>query len=287
MNEWSLDSEYGVLREVLVCRPDNFQWLPTSVISKRTLDSGASFDPKTAAAQHGELVDALEGAGVTCHYVEPDAGLPYQVFTRDSSQMTPLGPMITQMSQPWRRGEYAPVGKFHVGAGSQIWRHVTAGSLEGGDFMFVDESHVLIGSGEERTSTQGAEQVAGWLREEGFEVRIEPIPARYVHLDVVCSIVAPGLAAVCVASASTGLVRWLTERKIEIVEVSADAAMLLGVNVLSLGKDRILSGARAKELNAKLRAHGLEVLDPDLEMFTLGGGGAHCLTQPLRRDLIG
>ena len=80
---------------------------------------------------------------------------------------------------------------------------------------------------------------------------------------------------------------WLTERQIEIVEVSSDAAMLLGVNVLSLGKDRILSGAGAKELNAKLRAHGLEVLDPDLEMFTLGGGGAHCLTQPLRRDLVG
>ena len=112
--------------------------------------------------------------------------------------------------------------------------------------MFVDEGRVLIGAGEERTSTQGAEQVAGWLREEGLEVRIEPIPACYVHLDVVCSIIAPGLAAVCVESASNGLVRWLTERQIEIVEVSSDAAMLLGVNVLSLGKDRILSGAGRK-----------------------------------------
>jgi hypothetical protein len=29
------------------------------------------------------------------------------------------------------------------------------------------------------------------------------------------------------------------------------------------------------------------VLDPDLEMFTLGGGGAHCLAQALRRDPAG
>jgi arginine deiminase len=33
-----------------------------------------------------------------------------------------------------------------------------------------------------------------------------------------------------------------------------------------------------------MRAHGLEVLDPELDAFTLGGGGAHCLTQPIRRE---
>ena len=33
-----------------------------------------------------------------------------------------------------------------------------------------------------------------------------------------------------------------------------------------------------------MRAHGLELLDPDLEMFTLGGGGAHCLGQAVRRE---
>src|SRR6185436_7964381 len=106
------------------------------------------------------------------------------------------------------------VSDFHRAAGSDIWRHVTAGSLEGGDFMFVDDGSVLIGAAEERTSTQGAEQVAGWLRAVGLEVRIEPFPARYVHLDVVCCIVAPGLAAVCVDSVSTGLVRWLSDRQV-------------------------------------------------------------------------
>ena len=33
-----------------------------------------------------------------------------------------------------------------------------------------------------------------------------------------------------------------------------------------------------------MRARGLEVLDPDLSVFTAGGGGAHCLAQALRRE---
>jgi arginine deiminase len=45
----------------------------------------------------------------------------------------------------------------------------------------------------------------------------------------------------------------------------------------------VLSSAGARETNAKLRAHGLTVLDPDLTMFTRGGGGARCLTMPIAR----
>ena len=29
---------------------------------------------------------------------------------------------------------------------------------------------------------------------------------------------------------------------------------------------------------------GFTVYDPDMSMFTLGGGGVHCLSQALRRD---
>lgn len=285
MSDWRINSEYGALEEVLLCPPTHFRWLPTSQISKRTLDSGERFDPALVTSQHAELVDALKACGVVCHFLEADPALPYQVFTRDSSQMSPFGPLIAQMSQPWRRGEYVAVREFHAAADNPIWRQVTAGSLEGGDFMLVDEGRVLIGAAEERTTTEGAEQVSSWLQAEGLEVRIEPFPARYVHLDVLCCIVAPGLAAVCVELASAGLVRWLRNCGVEIIDVSAERAFELGVNVLSLGNDRVLSGAGALEVNAKLRAHGLEVLDPDLRMFTLGGGGAHCLTQPLRRVL--
>jgi N-dimethylarginine dimethylaminohydrolase len=285
--EWGADSEYGKLRDVLLCRPENFRWLPTSAISRATLDAGHVYDGERAAAQHAEMVSAYEGAGVTCHYLEPDPALPYQVFARDSSVISPGGAVVTQMAQWWRRGEYAPVVRFYEAAGIPIANMITAGSLEGGDVMIVEPGVLAIGAGDERTQDVAARQLARWYAEEGWEVRVEPIPAQWVHIDVLMSILAPKLAAVCVEAASGGLVSWLRSKAFEIVEVSLEDALLVGGNAISLGEDRVISTSKSERLNEALRSHGIEVLDPDLEMFTLGGGGAHCLAQALRRDPAG
>ncbi len=278
------DSETGVLRDVLLCPPDNFRWAPTSVISKNTIESGRSFDPEAARGQHADLVAAYEEAGVRCHFVEPDAALPYQVFTRDSSVMTPWGPFVTAPKQQWRRGEYAPAIRFYGEAGIPIWQMASAGAIEGGDVMLVEPGCVVIGNGEERTERPAALQLAAWFEAEGWEARVEPIPGIFVHIDVLLAIVAPKLAAVCTDIVSGGLVRWLTGKGFEILEVPAEDAFALGVNAMALGEDRVLTGARARSLNEQMKARGLELLAPDLEMFTLGGGGAHCLGQALLRD---
>jgi N-dimethylarginine dimethylaminohydrolase len=284
---WGADSETGRLTDVLLCPPDNFRWLPTSAISRQTLDSGRRFEPETARAQHAELVSIYERAGVTCHYLEPDPALPYQVFARDSSVMTPWGTLVTQLKQWWRRGEYAAVIRFHEEAGIPIWKMATAGAIEGGDVMVVEPGVALIGTGEERTEGQTARQLAGWFESEGWEARVEPIPGVFVHIDVLCAIVAPKLAAVCTEVVSGGLVAWFEAKGFEILEVPASEAFELGVNAISLGDDRVLSGAGARSLNEQMSARGLELLTPDLSMFTLGGGGAHCLGQALHREPAG
>jgi N-dimethylarginine dimethylaminohydrolase len=284
MTNWGVDSEYGLLRDVLLCPPDNFRWLPTSAISKATLESGATFDPAAARAQHAELVNAYEDADVTVHLLEPDPSLPYQVFARDSSVMTPSGAVVTQCAQPWRRGEYAPVIRFYQGNGIPIREMITAGSLEGGDVTIVEPGCMLIGNGEERTQVKAAEQLAGWLRADGWEVRVEPIPGQFVHIDVLVSILAPKLAAVCVEAASGGLVEWLRAKGFELLEVTLEDAFRLGVNAMSVGSERVISTRHSDTLNQAMRAHGLDVLDPDLSAFTAGGGGAHCLAQALRRE---
>jgi N-dimethylarginine dimethylaminohydrolase len=281
---WGADSEYGLLHDVLLGPPENFRWLPTSAISKATLATGEAFDPARPVAQHAELVAAYEQAGVRVHRLEGDPSLPYQVFARDSSTMTPFGPVVLQPAQHWRRGEYAPVIRFYQEAGIPIWNMITAGAIEGGDVTIVEPGCLLIGNGEERTQIQAAEQLAGWLRAEGWEVRIEPIPGQFVHIDVLVSILAPKLAAVCVEAASGGLVAWLRGKGFDILEVSLADAFRLGVNAMSLGGDRVISTRHSDSLNAQMRARGLEVLDPDLSVFTMGGGGAHCLAQALRRE---
>jgi N-dimethylarginine dimethylaminohydrolase len=284
---WGVDSEHGRLLDVLVCPPDNFRWLATSAISRATLESGHRFDGDLARRQHAGMVAAYEEAGVRVHFLEPDPVLPYQVFTRDSSAMTPGGAVITQLHQWWRRGEYAAAIRFYRENEIPIRGMITAGALEGGDVMILDPGCAVIGAGEARTQEQAAQQLAGWLAEDGWEVRVEPIPERFVHIDVLLAVLAERLAAVCTDVLSAGFATWLRGHGFELIEVPADDAFQLGGNAISLGEDRVLSTEGADALNAQLRARGLTVQELDLSMFTLGGGGAHCLAQALRRQRVG
>jgi N-dimethylarginine dimethylaminohydrolase len=284
---WGVDSEYGRLLDVLLCPPDHYHWLETSAISKATLDSGLQFDPERARRQHAELASTFEGAGVRCHFLEPDPALPYQVFARDSSLMTPWGAIVTQLRQWWRRGEYAAVIRFYQQEQIPIEAMITAAALEGGDVMIVEPGKLLIGYTGARTEEPAARQLASIFESRGWEARLETFPERYLHIDVLVSVPAEKLAAVCVEVVSAGLVDWLRGAGFELIEISADDAFKLGANALSLGGGRVISPAEAAPLNDALRTHGLEVLEVELDSFTLGGGGAHCLAQALRRETVG
>ena len=285
-NGWGVNSEYGALRDVLLCRPEYFHWLPTSSISKATLKSGAKFDRQLAMKQHDEVVQAYQDVGAACHYLETEETLPYQVYARDSSFMTPYGAVITQMAQWWRRGEYAPVIRFYQGAGIPIYKMITAASFEGGDFDVIEPGCVLIGYCGERTQEPAAKQAQRWFEAEGWEVRLAPIAEHYVHIDLMVCMLGHKLAAVCLDTTDDGIIEWLEGKGIEIVPVSYRDTMALGCNVVALGNDKVLSTAHSKDLNARLRAHGFTVYDPDVTMFTMGGGGVHCMCQPLRRDAV-
>ena len=195
------------------------------------------------------MVAAYEEAGVRVHFLEPDAALPYQVFTRDSSAMTPSGAVITQLHQWWRRGEYAAAIRFYQANQIPIRGMITAGALEGGDLMILEPGCAVIGAGEARTQEPAARQLAGWLAEDGWEVRVEPIPERFVHIDVLLAVLAERLAAACTEVLSAGFVSWLRGRGFELIEVSAADAFELGANAISLGEGRVLSvaGARCPE----------------------------------------
>jgi N-dimethylarginine dimethylaminohydrolase len=284
---WGVDSEHGRLLDVLVCRPENFRWRATSAITEATLGAGHRFDAELAASQHAALVSAYEEAGVRCHFLEPDPALHYQVFTRDSSTMGPNGTVVTQPAQWWRRGEYAPVIRFHQEAAIPIRGMITAGSLEGGDVMIVEPGSVLIGAGETRTQERSAMQLAEWFREDGWEARVQPFPERYVHIDVLVAVLAEKLAAICSEMLPAPAVEWLRGKGFDLIEVSAEQAFTLGVNAISLGDERVISGTGALELNAALRDRGITVVELDLSMFTLGGGGPHCMSQALRRERAG
>ncbi len=134
---WGIDSEYGRLRDVLIGPVDNFSWQAGNAVAQRAERVGLKFDFAVAKAQYGEMLDAYRQAGVTLHTLQPSSELPYQIFARDSSVMTPWGAVIMQLQKPYRRGEYAECLRFYLDAGIPIYDLVTAGNVEGGDFMVL------------------------------------------------------------------------------------------------------------------------------------------------------
>ena len=288
LNDWGANSDYGTLRSVMLGPIENYKWLQTSSVSKKTLRRGVPFDMATAKRQHAEMVSAYESAGVTVHTLTPDPELPYQVYARDSSVMTPYGAIITHMAQWWRRGENYRAIESYAKLGIPIYDYVTAGTFEGGDFNVIEPGCVLIGwEGDEgRTQEQGARQVARWMEAEGWEVKLADIDPFYVHIDLMVVMLAPKLAAVCLDCTDPDIVDWLRAKGIEIVDVPFRETIALGCNVVALGKDRVLLPEGSKTLKEKLKARGFTIYDPDLSMITQGGGGVHCMCQSLIRDPV-
>ncbi len=278
---WTLQSETGRLTDVLLCRPDNYAWIPTNAIARATLASGVPLAKAALAAEYAEFEAALAEAGVTCHYLTPEPHLKYQVYTRDSSQVSPGGPVLTLLAMPQRRGEYASILNFY----GAMWKMATAGTVEGGDIHLIRPGLAAIGCSGGRTELAGAEQYAGWLRAEGWEVMVVPFDDHFLHLDVIFSMCVPGLALACTDALPPDFLDWLRDHQIRLINVGYRETMAdMACNVLALGDGRVLSPRHSTATNAALRAEGIKVLDPELRLFAQGGGSAHCMTMPLARD---
>lgn len=283
---WGVDSEHGVLRDVLIGPVDNYRWSDTTAAGQRTRRLGYEFDLEVAKRQWREVIDAFEGAGVRCHVLEPDPHLPFQVFARDSSVMTPWGAIISQMYSAQRRGESTVCARFYLDMGIPVWDVVTAGSFEGGDFMVLEPGLVLCGNGN-RTSPEGQAQVAGWFEEKGWEVHRYSFDPFFLHMDTQFAVVAEKLAVACLDALEDEFVSWIRGRGYELIPVPFKDSLELGTNVVALGNDRVVVPRSSRALIERCRAAGLHVLDPDVSMISGGGGAIHCMTQALRRDPIG
>ena len=285
---WGINNDHAKLRDVLLGHPDYFKWVEAGPLIGRTLanadKTGAKFDLQLAQSQHAEMVSIFEENGVKCHYLDSDEVLHRNFFARDSSAMTPWGALICHMQLKCRRADYVTAIKFYQENDIPIWNFATAGHFEGGDFNIIEPGRVLIGYCGERSEKEGSEQVAEFVRAQGWEAVTAPISREFVHMDGLIVPLADKLAVACVDAMEPWLVDIVRGWGIDIVEVEYREAKNLGVNLVALGDSKVLSMAGATDLNGKMRALGFEVYDPEMSMCTLGGGGVHCLSQALCRD---
>jgi N-dimethylarginine dimethylaminohydrolase len=280
---WSVDSEFGTLRDVMLGAPDYLEMVPCNGVARSGLEQGLTCSPALAIDQHQRLIGMLEGAGVRCHQVPSVPGLPDLCFTRDSSFMTPWGLVLLRLASEHRRGEMAQVRIAAESWGVPIIGEVEQGTVEGGDVCLLRPGLVAIGWSGDRTTREGAEALAAMFERRGWRALLTRFDPKFLHLDTLFTLVDRYRAIGCVEALEDGFLATIADLDISIVPASIREVDALGPNLLALGEGRVLSATDNVRINGELERLGYRLLTVDIGQFTRCGGGVHCLTMPLSR----
>ncbi len=274
----------GRLRRVLLCPPDFFKFQPINEITRGVLARGEQPDLAAFRREHAELVDAYRESGVEVELIEPHPELPYMVYARDFGACLAEGALIGSFREPARQGEDLLYAAKLRELGIPIVGSVARGSFEGGDFWLLDEATVVHGIAA-RTDWEGLRHAQDILQPLGYTVTGVQIPSKNLHLDMAFNIVAPGVAVCATEQMPEFFLRMLRKRGFELVEVPSAGVLKHHCNIEALGDDRVLTFAANAGVNERLRALGLTVVAPEITEILKGGGGPHCMTFPLLRDV--
>jgi N-dimethylarginine dimethylaminohydrolase len=266
---WRQYNSHGRLRKVLLCAPEYYRELPISEVASTSMHAG--------------LAAALEEAGIELEWERAHPDHHWQVYTRDFGVNTSFGPLVGKYKyeQRWGDEEFAIEAFDRLGIGT-VGR-VTHGAVEGGDSWMLDETTLVIGSGN-RSTLSGIQNAAEIMKPHGVEVVPVEFLAKWNHLDMIFSVVAEKICLYSPDGLPETYVKFLKDKGWRLLAVPVADVLKTGCNVLALGDGKVLSFEENPAVNSMLKAEGFEVLAPPLREFTKMGGGPHCLTFELQRD---
>ena len=271
------DSEYSKLLKVLVCKPE---YMEISTIINETqkhyLDE--NIDRKLAAKQHENFIQALQKHGAEVMNIQPAEEFPEQVFTRDIGFTVGDTTYVSKMESKIRQGEEHLLKEWLRERGFRS-HPIGAGSIEGGDIL-IDRNFIYAGhSG--RTTKAAIERLRSLLPQ--YDIAVIPFNKKYLHLDCVFNILSPDEALVFPPALKKKELEFLASRY-RLIEVNEQEQFTMGTNVLSIGNKKLFSLPQNKEVNAKLRSRGYEVIEVDISEIIKSGGAFRCCTMPIERE---
>lgn len=285
-DNWSVTSEIGKLRAVVVHRPgrevDDIKDLEKTYVRDY-------IDGDKARWEHDNLIDVYRKNGVDVYYVEEtDEECPNAMFCHDLVLGTPEGVIITRPGIEVRSKEVKYVAQTVSSIGVPIVRTINgSGIFDGACATWVDKETVFVGTGT-RCNQEGLRQVSETFRSMGVKNIIELSIARNQnHLDGFLSIVDTHLAVTYPYITPNIIYEELEKRGFDFVEIPAfEEKINFAANSVALEPGKIIMPKGAPRTVELLQKKGVEVIELDLEEIKKGGGSVHCLTAFLKRDDI-
>lgn len=231
----------------------------------------------------------LEESGANCTLLPGNDALTLDaIYVRDATILSPRGLILCRMGRTSRGGEPATNAKHLEREGITVLGEIAApGTLEGGDFIWLDERTAAVGLGP-RTNEIGIQQLAKFLGTE-VELHVVPLPppehpGDVFHLMSMISPLDTNLALIYRPLMPQGFLGWLEAHGIGFAEVPDEEYLRMGCNVLALGPRHCLMLDTLPVTRSRLEAAGckIETYKGD-EISRKGEGGPTCLTLPLER----
>ena len=210
------------------------------------------------------------------------------IYTRDSILVSPKGLILCNMGRASRTPEAAINAASYTALGHRVAGQISApGTLEGGDFIWLDEQHAAVGLGP-RTNAEGIRQLADIL---GPEVELHVVelpepdhPDDVLHLMSIISPIDQDLALIYRPFMPAEFMAWLEKLGVAFVDVPEQEYAIMGCNVLAIAPRTTIMLENLPAVKRALEDAGCTVATyKGLEISRKGEGGPTCLTRPLER----
>ena len=245
---------------------------------------------KDAVIEFTKFRELLEDDGIKIIDLPTSDNLTIDsIYARDSILISPKGLILCNMGRASRTPE--AIDNFHTLSkmGHRVAGQIKPpGTLEGGDFIWIDNNHAAVGLGS-RTNLEGINQLKKILGP-GIDLHIVKLPEPDHPEDVLhlMSIISPfdkNLALIYKPLMPKSFINWLVNLGMEFVKVSSKEYSLMGCNVLATAPRSIIMLENIPNVENDLKKSGCTVRTyKGDEISKKGEGGPTCLTRPLLRS---
>ena len=283
-------NEYSQLKEVAIRSP-LFSFINNGKLLKewKALRFHSKPDFNQAIIEYNYFKDLLQNDGISIIDLPSSKLLTIDsIYTRDSIVISKKGLILCNMGRSSRTPEASENFNSLKSHGYKIAGQIKSpGTLEGGDFIWIDDQHAAVGLGP-RTNKEGIRQLKKLL---GSSVELHVVdlpkpshPDDVLHLMSIISPLDKNLALIYRPFMPNTFINWLSELGISFVEVSDEEYPLMGCNVLATSPRSIIMLEQLPLVQSQLERAGCKIrLYKGMEISRKGEGGPTCLTRPLKR----
>ncbi len=270
----------GILKRVLVSRPEYLKPAPINEIAKKWKDT--TMNVEKMLQEHLIFTEAFKREGVEVEFLEADQDRPNAVFARDFGGCVKEGYILGNFKLPLRYKEHTDYEAKMEALGIKKIAECKKGLFEGGDFAFLNETTIAVGMAD-RSNQEGVEEIREQLMPYGYQVFGVPVKAAYLHLDMCFNLVDDHIAVAYTEGMPDEFRKILKKMEIDLVSIPEEAIFAHGCNLQSLGGHRVMSLSANHKVNEELDRRGMKVIELNISEILKAGGGPHCMTFPLER----